>query len=47
MSKHNIIEIITAVNECPDGKVDAIPHIAPAEEHGNQMLEDLIRKALT
>lgn len=33
--------------EIGDGKVDAIPHIAPAEEHGNQMLEDLIRKALT
>lgn len=33
--------------EIGDGKVDAIPHIAPVEEHGNQMLEDLIRKALT
>ncbi len=33
--------------EIGDGKVDAIPHIAPAEAHGNQMLEDLIRKALT
>ena len=33
--------------EIGDGKVDAIPHIVPAEEHGNQMLEDLIRKALT
>lgn len=29
------------------GRVEGLPHIAPAEEHGKEMLEDLIRKALT
>ena len=29
------------------GRVEGIPHIAPAEEHGKEMLEDLIREALT
>lgn len=28
------------------GRVSARPHIAPAEEHGNKMLEELIQKAL-
>ena len=29
------------------GRVAAIPHIAPAEENGEQMLESLIEKALS
>ena len=29
------------------GRVDGIPHIAPAEEHGEEMLESLIEKALS
>ena len=29
------------------GRVAAIPHIAPAEEHGADMLETLIEKALS
>lgn len=29
------------------GRVAAIPHIAPAEEHGEEMLETLIEKALS
>ena len=28
------------------GRVAAIPHIAPAEQHGEEMLESLIEKAL-
>ena len=29
------------------GRVAALPHIAPAEEHGEEMLESLIEKALS
>jgi len=29
------------------GRVAAIPHIAPAEQHGEEMLETLIEKALS
>ncbi len=29
------------------GRVAAIPHIAPAEQHGEEMLESLIEKALS
>ena len=29
------------------GRARAFPHIAPAEEHGAEMLEDLIRKELS
>lgn len=29
------------------GRVTAIPHIAPAEQHGEEMLESLIEKALS
>ncbi len=29
------------------GRVAAIPHIAPAEQHGERMLESLIEKALS
>ena len=29
------------------GRVAAIPHIAPAEEHGEEMLTELIEKALS
>ena len=29
------------------GRVDAIPHIAPAEEHGEELLTNLIKKELS
>ena len=29
------------------GRIEAQPHIAPAEEHGTELLEDLIRKELS
>ena len=28
------------------GRVEGIPHVAPAEQHGEKMLEQLIKKAL-